>query len=256
MTQLVIDAHAHIWPDAIAARALGAAPSELRRFGDGTQASLLHAMHKARVDRAVCLGIAPTADRVEAANKFAGGLAWPLIGFGSIHVELSADENLASLKRHRLRGVKIHPVFQGYSLTDRRLLEILDALGDEFIVVMHVGDAGASTQSALAEPRMIAELCRAVPQLKLVACHFGGYQRLEDAEQYVVGLPLYLDTSWPPGLGSLDPKQVVRLIRKHGPDRVCFASDWPMSDPESDLLALGASCSDNGRTQSSQGSEF
>ena len=235
---MVIDIHTHVWPDAIAARALGGAPADLQRFGDGTCASLLETLGAAGIDRAVCLGVAPTAATVEAANRFAGSLQEPLIGFGAIHPDLSPEENLESLRRNGVRGVKVHPVFQGFSLADRRVWRVLEAIAGEFVVIVHVGHAGRGADAAGAAPSLIPALVRALPKLRLVACHFGGYRDLDEAESSVVGLPVHLDTSWPPGLAALDPGRLARLIERHGAHRVCFASDWPMADPGAELRAL------------------
>jgi predicted TIM-barrel fold metal-dependent hydrolase len=235
---MVIDTHTHIWPDAIAARALAGAPADLQRFGDGTRASLLEKMRATGVDRAVCLGVASTAATVDTANRFAGSLPEPLIGFGAIHPDLSPEQNLESLRRNRVRGVKLHPIFQRFSLADRRVWRVLEAIADEFVVIAHVGHAGQGADASGAAPSLIPALVRALPKLRLVACHFGGYHDLDEAENSVVGLPVHLDTSWPPGLAALDPGRLGRLIERHGPDRICFASDWPMADPGADLRVL------------------
>ena len=233
----VVDGHCHVWPDTVAARALAAPSGELKRFGDGKVSSLLATMDAGGIDRAVCLGIANTADRVEAANRFAGSLPERLIGFGSIHPDLPIDENLESLLRHRLRGVKVHPLFQGYALDDRRLVELLDAMQGRYVVVVHVGHGGDGFERCT--PQMFRKLALELPRLALIACHFGGYHQLEEAAEVVVGLPsVYLDTSWPPGVGSLEAARVRALIERHGAERVCFASDWPMADPGADASAI------------------
>lgn len=236
----IVDGHCHVWPDAVAEKALAAPSPGLRRFGDGKIATLLATMDAAGVDRAICLGVANTPDRVEAANRFAGSLdPARLIGFGSIHPGLGVEENVESLRRHGLRGVKVHPLFQGYSLDDPHLLEVLDALQGEFVVVVHVGEGGEG--SSRCTPRMLRDLALALPRLELVACHFGGYLLLDEAEEHVVGLPsVYLDTSWPPGLASVDRARVRRIVERHGADRVVFASDWPMSEPAADIAAVEA----------------
>jgi predicted TIM-barrel fold metal-dependent hydrolase len=236
---MVIDCHCHVWPDAVAERALSVPSGELRRFGDGKVSSLLSTMDAAGVDRAICLGVAPTPERVEAANRFAGSLPERLVGFGSIHPGLPLEENLASLRDHGLRGVKVHPLFQGYALDDPRLVDLLDAMQGEFVVVAHVGHGGDG--SGRCTPAMLRDLALALPRLELVACHFGGYHVLDEAEDLVVGLPsVYLDTSWPPGLGSVDPDRVRRIVARHGAHRVLFASDWPMADPGADVEAVRA----------------
>ena len=231
---MVIDGHVHVWPNAIAPQALAGAPRELERFGDGTVQSAEEVLRNAGVDLAVCLGVAPNARRVEAANRFAASLSGRFIGFGAIHPDLSVEENLAGLERHGLKGVKVHPQFQGFALDDPRLTAIFDAMGDRYVVIAHIGSAGIDHAGSLSTPGMVARLVRNLPALKLVACHWGGYQQLGEAEDAVIGLPVHVDTSWPPGLGVHDPATVLRLIRKHGAERVCFASDWPMADPGRD----------------------
>lgn len=235
---MIIDGHCHVWPDPVAEKALARPSTELRRFGDGKVSSLLAAMDAGGVDRAVCLGVANTPDRVETANRFAASLdPERLIGFGSIHPGLNPEENLASLRAHGLRGVKVHPLFQGYSLDDPRLVELLDEMQGEFVVVVHVGKGGPGAERCT--PQMLRDLAQRLPRLELVACHFGGYHLLDEAEETVVGLPsVYVDTSWPPGIGSVDPGRVREIIARHGPERVIFASDWPMADPGADVVAI------------------
>jgi uncharacterized protein len=236
---MIIDGHFHVWPDAIAERALARPSDDLVRFGDGTTASAESVLAAAGIDRAVCLGVANDAKNLEATNRFAAGLDPDrFIGFGTIHPDLPVEQNLASLRANGLRGVKVHPLFQGYALNDPRLWEILDALQGEFAVVIHVGHGGEG--AGRCTPAMLADLVRRFPRLDLIACHFGGYHLLDEAEQTVIGLPVYVDTSWPPGLGSIDPARVRKIVERHGPERVIFASDWPMADPAAEVEAIRA----------------
>ncbi|MGI5242245.1 amidohydrolase family protein [Dactylosporangium sp. CA-139066] len=237
---LVIDGHTHVYPDRVAKKALAGSVSDLKRFGDGTVAGLAEVMAAAGVDRSVCLGVANTPDRVDNANRFAGSLDPGLfIGFGSVHPGLSPEENVASLRAHGLRGAKIHPMFQNVRLDDPRLHATLDAMQGEFAVVIHVGAAG-DDPGERCSPVMLAELARLFPRLDLIACHFGGYRHFEQAAEVVCGLPVYLDTSWPPSLAALQPERVRAVVERHGPDRVVFASDWPMADPAAEIEAIRA----------------
>lgn len=234
----VIDAHTHVYPDAVAQRAIAASPADLPRFGDGTVGSLTEVMAASGVTRSVCLGVANTPQRVENANRFAGSLDRSrFVGFGSVHPGLSPEENVASLRRHGLRGAKVHPMFQDLRIDDPRLLATLDAMSGEFAVVMHVGAAGADPGDRCS-PAMLARIVREFPRLDLIACHFGGFRRFDEAAEVVVGLPVYLDTSWPPGLATLDPARVRAVVERHGPERVVFASDWPMADPAAEIEAV------------------
>ena len=237
----VIDGHFHIWPDAIARRALANPSPEQQRFGDGTTAGAIEVMDRAGIDRAVCLGVANTARHLESANAFVGSLdPGRFIGFGTIHPDVSVEENVATLRAHHIRGVKIHPLFQNFSLDDPRLSEILDALQGEFAAIVHVGKGGAKFGGEQCTPQMLRDLAHRFPRLDLVACHFGGYHLLDEAEESVVGLPgrVHLDTSWPPSLATLDRKRIRAIINRHGPDRVVFGSDWPMADPSAEVASI------------------
>jgi predicted TIM-barrel fold metal-dependent hydrolase len=234
----VIDVHTHAWPDAIAARALAGSLPELQPVGDGRVSSALEAMDAAGVDRSVCLAVANTPEQVEAANRFVGSLdRTRFVGFGSIHAGLSPEENVASLERHRLCGAKIHPVFQDYRLDDRRLWATLEAIEGRFIALVHVG-AGIGTAGERCTPAMVKQIVQRFPRLDLIACHFGGYHALEEADEHIIGLPVYLDTSWPPTVADLDQERVHRIVERHGVERVLFGSDWPMASPSAEIKAL------------------
>lgn len=229
---MIVDTHVHVWPEKIAARALARPAEDLVRQGDGTEAGAIAAMEKAGIDRCVTLGVAPTPDRVEAANRYAGSLdPRHFVGFGSIHARLSPEENVEGLRRYGLKGAKVHPLFQGYSLDDPGLWETLDAMQGELAIIAHVGEGDSGGGNARCTPQMMRDLVRRFPRLDVVACHFGGYRLLDEVEEAIVGLPVYVDTSWPPGVWSLDPARVRSIVERHGPDRVLFASDWPMADP-------------------------
>ncbi|MGO1306051.1 MAG: amidohydrolase family protein, partial [Microbacterium gubbeenense] len=79
---------------------------------------------------------------------------------------------------------------------------------------------------------------RQFPDLRLVACHFGGYKLFDDAEELLAGTDVVLETSWPPSLALLRPERVKKLIRHHGSERIAFGSDWPMTAPKAELEAL------------------
>ena len=235
----VIDTHTHVWPDSIAPKALAHSIPDLPQVGDGKVSSLIDVLDAAGIDRAVCLGVAVVPEQVELANKVAGSLdPSRFIGFGSVHAQLSPEENLASLQRHGLRGAKVHPLFQGYGLDDPGLLETLDAMQGSFAVTIHVGAGGSGDVNRGCTPQLLRRLVELFPRLDIIACHFGGYRMIEEAEQTVIGLPVYVDTAWPPTVAGVGAKKLREVIERHGTERVLFASDWPMADPRKELDAL------------------
>jgi predicted TIM-barrel fold metal-dependent hydrolase len=94
--------------------------------------------------------------------------------------------------------------------------------------------------TSAATPVALRALIDAVPTLRLVAFHYGGYHELDTAQELIVGAPVLLETSWPPSVATLDPQVVRDLIRRHGVDRVVFGTDWPMTDPAAEIAAIRA----------------
>ena len=153
---MIVDVHCHAWPDAIAERAMAGRVPQLERFGDGTVGSLRQVMARAGVDNAVILGIADQARHVDGVNRFvAAQKADGFFGFGTVHPDLTVQDNLDSLHRNGIKGVKLHSLFQGFSLDDRRIWDLLDAFGSEIAVITHVGGGGSGEVNERATPRMI-----------------------------------------------------------------------------------------------------
>lgn len=237
---MIIDAHCHVWPDHIAAQVLAARPSGLDPLHDGTIAGLVRTMDAAGIDHAMTLGVAAVARTVERTNEFIGAVdRMRFTPFGTVHPDLAPDTNLKSLHDNGIRGVKLHPLFQDLSLDDPRVIELLHALADDGItVITHAGAGGSAEANDRGTPAALRAALDAVPDLTLIACHFGGYHQLDEAEELIVGSRAYLETSWPPRLGDLDKDRVRNLIRRHGADRVVFGSDWPMADPAAEIASV------------------
>jgi uncharacterized protein len=87
----------------------------------------------------------------------------------------------------------------------------------------------------------VRAIVESIPELTLIACHYGGYHRMDEAEGLVVGAPrVVLETSWPPRLADVDPERLRAIVAGHGADRVVYGSDWPMTDPAAEVAAIRA----------------
>jgi predicted TIM-barrel fold metal-dependent hydrolase len=238
---VIIDAHCHVWPDALAPRVLATRPAGLTAIGDGTVADLERTMDAAEIDLACALAIANEANHVARTNEFIGSIDRSrFIPCGTVHTGLSVEENLRHLKENGILGVKFHPNFQGISLGDPAIHEIFMALAEAGIPVLaHVGHGSDASADERGATRHLLTIRRLAPTLKLVAFHFGGYHSLETAEQLVIGdSTLSIETSYPPRLGDLGRARVKRILEKQGPTGSVFGSDWPMADPATELAFI------------------
>ena len=237
---MIIDAHMHVWPDHIADAMQSQRPSGMPLRFDGKLSGLLRTMDETGIDKGLALGVGIKASVVARTNEFIGTVPRDrLVPMGTVHPDLPVEENMRSLKDNGIVGVKLHPLFQALSLSDPRVRDILAALSEEGMpVISHVGAGGDDEANERGAPDALRRLADDLPDLKLIACHYGGYHRLEEAEEHVVGSRVVLETSWPPTLADLEKERLVAIIRRHGADRVVFGSDWPMADPGAEIAAI------------------
>jgi len=96
------------------------------------------------------------------------------------------------------------------------------------IAYFHVGrDPGDPSSPSLTTPQSISLVRDQFPHLKIVAAHLGGFLELDDAAKWVHGKDIYIDTCWSPNVQALPPQEVTQIIKRHGVDKVLFASDYP-----------------------------
>jgi predicted TIM-barrel fold metal-dependent hydrolase len=240
---VIVDAHCHVWPDHIAPKVLATRPSGMDPRHDGTLTGLTKTLDAAGIDKAMTLGIAGVARNVARTNEFIGSVPRDrFIPFGTVHPGLSIPDNLASLRDNGIRGVKLHPLFQDLSLADPAVLDLLRALAEDGVtVITHAGAGGDPAANERGAPAHLRAIIDAIPSLVLIACHYGGYHRIDEAEELIVGAPrVVLETSWPPRLAEFDPDRLRAIIARHGADRVVYGSDWPMTDPAAEIAAIRA----------------
>ena len=239
---MIIDAHCHVWPDHIAPQVLAQRPAGLDPTHDGTVAGLVRTLDAAGIDMAMTLAIANVAKNVDRTNEFIGTVdRTRFIPFGTVHPDLPVEHNLRSLRDNGIRGVKLHPLFQGLSLGDPAVHDLLRALASDGVtVITHAGAGGNADANERGAPKHLRTIIDTIPDLTLIACHYGGYHRIDEAEELVVGARVVLETSWPPRLADFDPQRLREIIARHGADRVVYGSDWPMTDPAAEIAAIRA----------------
>lgn len=241
----VIDAHAHIYPDKIAAAAVDAVGNfyEVNMFGDGTAAGLLSAKDRSPITHFLVHSVATSVHAVTAINNAIAQAcqAHPeFIGFAAMHQDF--EDPATELQRAvdlGLHGVKLHPDTQKVNMDDPRLMEVY-AICEEMglPVVIHTGDY----RYDFSHPRRLVNILKAFPDLVVDAAHFGywpcfdvGYDILHDIARHD---RVFLDQSSTQKF--LGPRRTVELARMWGTDRIMFGSDFPMWDPADECNKLMA----------------
>ncbi len=245
---MVIDFHTHAFPDKIAARTISILEENtLRIEGKKSQAvrtgdvvGLRELMARDGVDMSVVLPIATTVTQSGSINRFAAEINGRngLISFGSVH-PLQEDwaEVLTQVKASGLPGIKLHPEYQKTNIDAPESVRILQRCAElDLTVVLHTGADIGMPPPVHCAPKQLRTALEQAPGAKVVAAHMGGWRMWDDAEKYLVGMPLYLDTSF--SITQMDPVQTRRIIENHGPDRVLFGTDSPWEAPRNTLAAL------------------
>ena len=248
-TQNIIDFHTHVFPDALAPRAIAqltinAAASGYTPLTDGTVAGLLESMSRAGISRSVICNIATNPRQMKKVNDFAISLREDprLIPLGSVNPEATAEEIKAELDRLKaagIPGIKIHPDYMKVEIDSTAFTPIFTACEERnLFVITHAGFDPVEPNHVHCTPDMVLRVMDRHPDLKLVVAHAGGFDREREVLDKLCGAPVWLDTSlcairrarsaeW----GAL----CADILRKHDPARVLFATDTPWSDPAAEI---------------------
>lgn len=224
----IIDAHCHIYPTKIAAKAVNAIGDfyGIKMSEDGTCESLIKEGSAIGVERYVVHSTATTVHQVGRINDYIYGemTAHPeFIGFMTLHNEMedAAIEEAVDLAISRgMKGVKLHPDFQKFRIDDAENLYRVTA--GRLPVLLHMGDKRYDYSS----PARLARMAEKYPEQIFIGAHFGGYSEWDKVE-CLKDLPnVYFDTS--SSLYFLEPSRAADLIHRFGPRRYFFGTDFPM----------------------------
>jgi predicted TIM-barrel fold metal-dependent hydrolase len=238
MGSMVIDVHAHAFPDKLAEKALAALAEHSGDYiphTDGRISGLLASMDAAGIDAAFIASIATKPSQAEPI------LAWSeqirskrIIPLGSVHpASTGFRQEIAAIRKGGLPGIKLHPMYQDFTIDDPALTPFFSAIEDNrLILLMHAGYDIAFPGDVRALPSRIARLAERHPRLSVIAAHMGGWQTWDEVMSSLAGSGVYLDTSF---IREMTPLQRETIITMQGADRLVFGTDSPWI-PQGDEL--------------------
>jgi predicted TIM-barrel fold metal-dependent hydrolase len=238
---MIIDFHAHAFPDAVAAKAIPALAAEgnILAFTDGTVDSLLASMERAEIDACVICSIATRPAQYESILKWSGEIASPrLIPLPSVHpADPDASAQIHTIKRLGFAGIKMHPYYQDFFLDEPRMYPLYDALCETGIfLLVHCGFDIAFPRIRRAVPEQIVTVLAQFPALRLITTHFGGWDTWAEVEEQLLGKEIYMEISF--SLNSLPFQQARRMLNRHPAEFLLFGSDSPWEDQEGAVKRL------------------
>lgn len=236
---MVIDTHAHIFPEKICRAAVKGISDFYSQpiTCDGTAESLLELGKQGGITNFVINSVATTAAQVEHINDFLissvknnpdvfTGLMAMHPGYTDIQSEIDRCVKAG------LKGIKLHPDFQEFCIDDKKAYPIYEAAQGRLPILFHTGDA----RYQFSKPQRLLKVMEDFPRLDVIGAHFGGWSEWLDAAEILGGKRLWVDCSstsyW------LPPGKITKLISAYGTEYVMFGSDYPMWNPADELEKL------------------
>jgi uncharacterized protein len=238
----ILDCHSHAFPDHVAPGAMRSLVAEAKwrpvtAYHDGTIRGLLASMDRAGIGRTIMCSVATRPGQVGKITDWSASVATErIIPFASIHPDFAEPEKeverIASLG---LRGLKFHPQYMNCAIDDPRTVRIAHAAAaNGLAMVFHGGYDLAFEKDDLGGPRQTLNLHRAVPKLRILACHVGGWERWQESLEYIAGEEIYIETSF--CLGGQCPAEILgRILERHSPTHLLFGTDSPWTDQAEEL---------------------
>lgn len=247
---MVIDFHTHIFPDKIAPRAVESLIQscndhfettgvKVKNHNDATMSGLKECMSQNGVDISVVLPIATKPSQFESINSFACEVNKDErpISFGSIHPLCDdIEEKLDYIKSLGLKGIKLHPDYQDTYINSPQFCRIVKyASAAGLITVMHAGVDGAY-EEIHCPPDMAGRMIDEIDCSKVVFAHTGGFSCWNGVLEHIAGKNVYMDISFT--FPYIEKSLFLKIVEKHGTDRLLFGTDSPWGDVREDIEYL------------------
>ncbi|MBR2209158.1 MAG: amidohydrolase family protein [Synergistaceae bacterium] len=264
MINKIIDFHVHTFPEKIAASAIEKlqAKSHTRPFTDGTLSALELSMKESGVSFSILQPVATSSKQVQSINDKAIKLnseSKNIISFGAMHPDFENFESeLRRISEANIKGIKLHPVYQGVSIDDEKFIKILECACDlDLAVLIHAGwDIGFPGNDFAMPEKIFNALKKIKNPKKIILAHMGGWRAWDEAEKIFADYEgIYIDTAF--SLGHFTPngdnfyknskecemlseEKFTKIIKSFGASRVIFGTDSPWSSQKDSVESFKA----------------
>ncbi len=242
---MVIDFHVHAFPDAVAEKAipvLSKCSGGMKPAYDGKISSLKQHLKENLVDKAVVLNIATNPHQQKKVNDFAISLVGDeqIIPFGSVHPDSpDALEELERLKAAGIKGIKLHPDYQGFFVDETRMFPLYEKIAElGLITVFHAGVDIGYPDPVHCTPQRLLRVLDLFGDTPVVAAHFGGYMLWDSVLECLCGTKVYLDTAF--SYGKMPPAYAKEILAAHDSERILLGSDMPWSTAQDEIHLIRA----------------
>jgi predicted TIM-barrel fold metal-dependent hydrolase len=233
-----IDFHTHIFPDKIAKQAMDALAADSGKYRpqtDGTLKGLLASMQRANISASLVANIATKPSQMypilDYCKEIRSSSIHPLVSFHPSNSPEEVEEMLGQAQREKIRGVKLHPMYQNFNIDDKWMYgfyELIASCG--LFVIFHSGYDLAFPGNTMADVERIKKIADWFKDLTIVCTHVGGWKQWERIGCLSSCENVHTETSMT--LSEVSDEEFIRLIGHFDEDRVLFGSDSPWMDQQ------------------------
>lgn len=252
---MIIDIHTHTFPDKIAAGAIASMEQgifnaqgiKVKAAGEGTYDKLSESAITAGIDLSTVAPVATKPSQPENINRLSAKAnenykERHVFYLGTIHPECeNYKEIIDDIAAMDLRAIKIHPDYQSTFFDDEKYIRIIDYAANKGLgIIAHAGEDIGLPNPIHTTPDRVLNVLKHIQPEKLILAHMGGQRMWDEVEEKLAGLPVYFDTagSLKKDIPHLDNGQFLRIVRKHGAEKVLFGTDYPWYDQKQALKDL------------------
>ena len=240
---MIIDFHTHVFPDDVAPKALAIIVENIKSYylpvNDGTVSGLIRNMDDWGVDVSVAQPIVIKQEQFRRINEWTAGIGSDrVLPFGGISPRTDDyKRDIDFVVSLGLKGLKFHAEYQNFIVDDDHMLKVYDyALSKGLILLHHAGFDPEFPPPIKSSPRQFARIVDEMRGGVIVAAHLGGCMQWDDVERDLAGKDIYLDTS--AGFEFYPRDQFLRILEKHGADKILFGSDAPWTNAGTEIEIL------------------
>ena len=253
---MIIDIHTHTFPDKIADKTIAGMEKEILK-GQGfavkhervaTVLGLIDSTLSAGIDLSVVCPVATNIAQPEKINKMSAkynekSQDTKIFFFGAIHPDCeNYKEIIDNIVAMDLKAIKLHPDYQKTYFDDEKYIRLMDYAANKGLgIIVHAGEDVGLPEKVHCTPDMVLNVWRHIQPEKLILAHMGGWRMWDEVEEKLIGLPFFMDTAvalnkkFPVKLSN---EQFLRMVRKHGSDKIIFGTDTPWYDQKQALMDL------------------
>lgn len=258
---MIIDAHVHLHPT----EEVGKMVVEMigmPYYSYGTPDDYINDMKSAGIDKAVIVSFAPD-NQLKNNNFWTVAITSPgknrpakypdFLPFISVSPTMKGRTMIEELEhkyKWGMKGLKIHPVAQGFAPDDERMWPVYEWLVKHDLPLTAHSGMNVDGKSKFREPERWESVLEEFNDLKLILAHMGGGswdKTIEIADKFPqVMFDTAISISHIDSHTTLNDEEAADMIRTIGSDRILFGSDYPWINPAKDIERIrGLNISEN-----------